>query len=52
MAAHTHAHPHSHHRPHPLLPVRLYAVGHPYASEWAALAAITLAAALLWLLNS
>jgi hypothetical protein len=53
MTARTHVHAHhSHHHPHLMLPLRLYAVGHPFASEWATLAAITLAAILLWILNS
>jgi hypothetical protein len=39
--------------PHPLmLPLRRFAMGHPYAAEWTILTAVTAAALLLWFSNS
>ncbi|WLT32471.1 hypothetical protein [Geothrix sp. PMB-07] len=37
---------------HAPLPIRRFAVGHPYALEWTVLAAATLTALVLWLRNS
>ena len=46
MAAHAHRHP-----PHAHLPLRFFTVEHPYAGDWALVAAGTLAALLLWYWN-
>jgi hypothetical protein len=40
MATHTH--------PHPLLTLRRFVVGHPYAADWLLLMVGTLAGLLLW----
>jgi hypothetical protein len=43
---HFHSHPsHSH-------PIRWFALEHPYAPDWAIVAAATLAALVLWILNA
>jgi hypothetical protein len=46
MATHFHSHFH------PLLPLRRYAIGHPYAPEWTVVMVAAVAALLLWILNS
>ncbi len=48
----THRHPHFHQHFHPLQPLRLFAMDHPYAPEWAVVMAAALAALLLWILNA
>ena len=46
MAIHFHPHPHSPHQ------VRRFALEHPYATDQVVLILVTLAAILVWLLNS
>jgi len=48
MAAHTHSHFH----PHFMLPLRRFAVGHPFAPDWILLTFGALVALLLWIWNS
>ncbi|MBK9795206.1 MAG: hypothetical protein IPP58_01675 [Holophagaceae bacterium] len=43
---HSHPHPHSRH------PIRWFTIEHPYAPDWAVLAAVTAAALILWIWNS
>ena len=48
MTTHPHVHPHFY----PMFPVRRFALGHPYATDWLLLTIWALAALLLWLWNS
>ncbi len=48
MTTHFHFHPH----PHTRHPIRWFTIEHPYAPDWAVLAAVTVAALILWIWNS